>query len=115
MKPTLIRAVLDPDTKATPATIRVAIGLLGTLSSDVAKDLSEARKALGQRRRQRHDEILENAVIEAESIAYIARWVLSHCRAEISDDHLPVVITGLEEGEVATAPISNSTIGTIGT
>lgn len=101
MKSHIIRAVLAPDTPATSATVRVALGLLATLASDVAKDLLEAQRALGQRRRQRHDDVLAEAVNQAESIAYTTRWILARLRAGRSEDHLPLVITGLDENDTS--------------
>lgn len=99
MKPAIIRAVLAPNTPPTRATIQVAIGLLGTLAADVAKDLAEAQRALGQRRRQHHDEILAEAVVQAESIAYITRWITTRTRASHGEDDFPLVITGLDDPE----------------
>ncbi len=99
MKSHIIRAVLATETPATSATMSVALGLLNTLALDVAKELQDAQRALGQRRRQRHDDVLAEAVLQAESIAYVARWISSRLRAARHDEHLPVVITGLDEQE----------------
>lgn len=96
MRPSIIRTVLAQNISGTPATISVALGLMGTLSTDIAKDLTAAQRSLGQRRRQQHDEVLGEVVIQAESLAYVARWIADRVRPARGGDELPIVITDLD-------------------
>ncbi len=104
MRPSILRAVLAPDIPGTRATIGVALGLINTLSAGLAKDLASAQQSLGQRRRQQHDEILAEAVSQAESLAYVARWISTRIRPAKSGDDEPVVITGLDDGPQLPSP-----------
>lgn len=97
MRPTIIRTILAPDMPGTPATIGVALGLINTLATDVAKDLTTAQQALGQRRRHQHDQVLADSIIQSESLAYVARWLGARVRPARASDDLPIVITDLHD------------------
>jgi hypothetical protein len=103
MRPTIIRTILSPDIPGNAATIGVALGLINTLSTEIAKDLTEAQHALGQRRRPEHDRVLAETVTQAESLAYVARWVGARLRAAKINDEMPVVITGLPDDNGSSA------------
>ena len=103
MRPTLIKTILSADIPGSPATVGVALGLINTLSVDLGKDLAAAQQALGHRRRQQHDKVLAETIIQAESLAYVARWLGSRIRPAKIGDELPVVITGLSEDHVLNA------------
>jgi len=97
MRSSIIRTVLAPEIPGTPATIGVALGLIGTLAADIAKDLAGAQQALGQRRRQQHDEVLTEALEQAESLAYVARWIAVRVRPSKANVELPIVMLDLDD------------------
>lgn len=97
MKPSIIRAVLSPETPANVATVRVALGLIETLSNELTNDLQTASEALQQRRRPSHHTLLERTKSEAESLSYVSKWLQQRIRPKSPDDDIPFVIMGIDE------------------